>query len=168
MWVYYCKIPWCNSCCRYTPIPNTHGAKAWLSKTVINPMLEKQKLRYLSHQSQSDQWCRDRVLVYESDWLESIIQTGEKEIVLSFGLDSSHSRQAPEGYVPVCRILTAGSTPTAVTGGAEKCVLVRYNLTRYLIWVKETVQCLFLRDVPSNLLPGWVAMACSIFKQSSS
>lgn len=57
-------------------------------------MLEKQKLRYLSHQPQSDQWCRATVLVYESDWLEIIIQTREKEIVFSFELDSSCSRQA--------------------------------------------------------------------------
>lgn len=41
-------------------------------------MLEKQKLRYLSHQPQSDQWCRATALVYGSDWLEIIIQTGEK------------------------------------------------------------------------------------------
>lgn len=32
----------------------------------INFMLEKQKLRYLSHQPQADLWCRGRVMVYES------------------------------------------------------------------------------------------------------
>lgn len=48
-------------------MPNTHGAKAWLSKTVKNLMLEKQKLKYLCHQPQFDPWCRGRVMVYESD-----------------------------------------------------------------------------------------------------
>lgn len=100
--------------------------------TVINPTLEKQKLRYLSHQPQSDQRCRGTVLVYESDWLESIIQIGEKEIVFSFELDSSYSRQAPESNEPVCRILTAGSRPT-VTRGAEDRVPLTYNIAQYLI-----------------------------------
>lgn len=55
--VCYCKIPWSSIYCRYISIPNTHGAKAWLSKTMINLMSEKQKLRYLSHQPQVDPWC---------------------------------------------------------------------------------------------------------------
>lgn len=63
--------------CRYIPM-DTHGAKAWLSKTVINIILEKKKLRYLSHQPQSDVWCRGRGMVYESNRLGSVIQTEEK------------------------------------------------------------------------------------------
>lgn len=73
------------------------------------------------------------MLVYESDWLESIIQTREKTTVFSFELDSAYSRQAPEGNVPLCRILTAGSAPTAVAGGAEERVPLGYKITQYLV-----------------------------------
>lgn len=125
MRVYYYKIPQCDSCCRYTPMPSACKVKAWLSEAVKNLMLEKQKLGYLSHQPQSDQWYRDTVLVCESDWLESIIQDGEKESVFSFGLDSSYLRWASEVNMPVCGILMAGSIPTAVTGGAEDRVPLR-------------------------------------------
>lgn len=106
-------------------MPSACKVKAWLSEAVKNLMLEKQKLGYLSHQPQSDQWYRDTVLVCESDWLESIIQDGEKESVFSFGLDSSYLRWASEVNMPVCGILMAGSIPTAVTGGAEDRVPLR-------------------------------------------
>lgn len=41
--------------------------------------------------------------------MESIIQTGEKEIVFSFLRDTSYWRQVSEGNLPMCRILTTGS-----------------------------------------------------------
>lgn len=49
-------------------------------------------------------------------------------------------------------ILTAGSTSTAVTGEAEERVAPRCKIIQYFVWVKETMQCLFLRIVFSNSL----------------
>ena len=57
----------------------------------------------------------------------------ETEIVFSFESNSSYLRQAPEGNVPVCRILTAGSTPTAVTRGAEDRAPLKYEIAQYLV-----------------------------------